>query len=699
MLNDFPGNDTVAATIAYVMGEGDSDDYRRPGLLDGNVERLRSVMDTSPYAQKASTWINCYEEALPSDQLRGNARASIQVALPGIRLTDVAYIIVEHHEKPPWSRQSGDIAWRSAAHIIIGPTHLPTLHRLQPCFFPADKARLEVLAELINLEQGLSSPKDPDRVRWGNQARDMTPMAKRRGLEFRQSIDVLVADAMKAGRVNDGPGLVDFLTAQRLGAVKPIRDHLGQTGLAIINPGFSQPVALLGPLYNHDYETLKRSPHAPNLSRNRAGFLPRSALFPGGYLRRDDATRELLRSELERAVARRAELNRRLYRRTNARMGAPLVERVGDGPWRRVCAGGDRDPRDPPALATVAARGSAEPGAAEFPRPAVCADTVDPLDGGAGHGAGAAAKRLPPAREPQGSLAGETPPASSAPGRPGPDRSDVSDSRMAASRGDRDRAGPPPAPRARYIAELTGQRPGPAAGRSWLGGDFSSQTDRPASSPDESADEPDSSLNLNVIDELLRSLLQSSAPGTERAFRPGALLAAVVAAVARLVALAAQSVRRFVGATHRAIASHLERRNRRAHESREQRARIAGAQRGVPVDSAGVHRAGGRIGENIARLAAGLRTGAPGPGVRPAGPEARRGQNRSLDLTTRGFERLRAAVSHRRAVESGCDGAWLVPCPPASTAPQACPGTPTPLVAPAGMLSVRPVAPTPTFGI
>lgn len=686
-------SDAAGASLEYILGlihlAAGSYDYRHPLLVAGNAARLKALIASSPYREKLCAVILGYEEEVDDDTVREDVDGALGVLLPGIPKTEYAYVAGRHHELAPWTAPLTGQTFRTSVHLDIGTTHLPTDRRLQPFFFGADKPRVEAWAELTNLVRGYSSPKDPDRIRWGSQARDMPVEERCRGLELRRAIDQLVAAARARGLVSDGPSLLAYLRQEGFPHAFPMRDLHGQTGLSLVVPKLSQPLPLVGPHYNHDYPTLKRKSHVPNLAPDRAGRLPHATLYPGGYLARDDASRARLATYLAGAIAERAALNQALYARSNSRMGAPLLARDAGGPWRYLpdlvqparthdyeAAGGPDRAKTPddgaPEAAHPAPDGGDESGqgrGGRSHRPAAAADSR----GGA---------RLAPGD--MGRQVGRNPPESRADGG---GRQPLHGAWLAPTEPDAGRRNDAAAGRP-GDGSLTPGRTPVCPARRWTSAARPGPTavTRPVTAEDESdTAAPDPAepfvhprkLKRHLHALLARLLASSRFTAAAGSFGAGALCDRLVSAAAKITRLAAGFVRAMLGAAFGPVERYVRDRAGRERGVAQGARELSLAGAGLATARADLDHAAGRVGKEAGNNDRGICATEGGAGL-GAGPAAATGgrypriewADPGLKISARGLERLHAAVTTRDAMRESRDAICLVPpAPPPASGP------------------------------
>lgn len=627
MLGKSAQKGSEAATLDYALGlkrlARTGRDRRVPRLLYGRRRDFEKILGRGPTALRALSFIIGFMEALDDEQALLEALAFLIVAYPGIPLSELCFLIVRHREPAPWGASADDPQWRTGIHILIAPVHSPTGLALPSSYYLVDQTRLELWCELRNLEAPYSSPKDPCRVRWGNQARKQPPEERRRGLRKIKEITTLVSAARRKGEIadGDGAGLIDYLTGQGFPDTIPVRDLRGKTGLAVVLPDFTEPIGLFGPLYQRNYPDLKPSNYVPNLSRKSDGYLPREALFPGGYLRRDTATRDLLRSELDRAVAKRAAENLAYFDCTNSRLGPPAIRRDETHGWRCVVdgvAGGClvESHGFPNVL------GDERGGECRSTRAGVGGECPTPVQtGGTEQGSQGGGTKNPRTPERMGGSGPRSAPRSEQPLNP---------------RTFPTHFGAP--------SPLTGQTSAAAESTS---SPFSITAALPQSAQVDDSDQPPT-LHRDKIYALITAILSSSFfTASAEKFGIGTLRTHLVGAVARIVGVVARVVRAIVLSAGGQVACYLDQRECRAREYRERLAQIAEASGANVCDFAAIR----GLGADLDRKA----------GSFARGPDSDPGKTRPLELSARGIQRLKAAASYRRAMRSAGGGVWLVP--------------------------------------
>ena len=160
------------STTAYILGlTRKGPDSRKPYVISGNPIVFDAVISERYHRDTHTSAILSWEEELDPGTVRAHVDQFLDILLAGIPRAQVAHVAVVHREK------AGGGAFRTAVHVLIANTHLPTGKKLSLFFAPKDHFRLAAWAHLINYTYGYSDPLDPDRQRGTNTSRRGLPRA------------------------------------------------------------------------------------------------------------------------------------------------------------------------------------------------------------------------------------------------------------------------------------------------------------------------------------------------------------------------------------------------------------------------------------------------------------------------------------------------------------------------------------------
>ncbi len=184
--------------LEYMLNE---DRAEQPIILSGSSELTQELINrTSHKFSKCYTaGVLSFEESdiNPKDKLA--IMSDFEDALmAGIDRDDYNILWVEHRDKG-----------RLELNFIIPRIHLSTEMHLQPFYTPADMKRIDAFKDCINLEYGLSNPKDLSKKQSFVVPRELPKNRK----EIIHSINNYMADMIEKGEISNRKDVIEHLSS------------------------------------------------------------------------------------------------------------------------------------------------------------------------------------------------------------------------------------------------------------------------------------------------------------------------------------------------------------------------------------------------------------------------------------------------------------------------------------------------------
>ena len=237
--------------IDYLLSEKTSEKKERNPLaevLRGNPDLTKSIIDSTPYAQKYTSGVLSFAEYDLSVEVKHQIMDSFEkVALfPGLREDQYNILWVQHQDKG-----------RLELHWVVPNQELLSGKRLAPYYHLADMPRVNSWQEVINYDCNLSSPKEPDRKKTITLNGRLPPLKRESVKQINENIEALV----KAGDLQSRMDVLSFLQEAgfEIARVTP-------RAISIKNPDGGQNLRLKGALYDETFRDLnalgENYPHA-----------------------------------------------------------------------------------------------------------------------------------------------------------------------------------------------------------------------------------------------------------------------------------------------------------------------------------------------------------------------------------------------------------------------------------------------------
>ena len=234
--------------IEYLLGKDLSREHAK--LLDGNIEEIAELIDSSPYAKKyTSGCLSFYEDDLQDHLKQKLMEAFEKVLFPDLARDENFKILwIEHRDKD--NAETGKK--RLELNFLIPNTEVSTGKRLQPFYFVADLERVDLFKKYINHKLKLFDPDDPINRQSLKVAKHLPKNLK----EFTKALDKEVALAISEldengqPKVKDRASLLDWMQEIGLEVTRKTKKQI-----SIKNPDRPEgrPIVLRGEFYEQNF--------------------------------------------------------------------------------------------------------------------------------------------------------------------------------------------------------------------------------------------------------------------------------------------------------------------------------------------------------------------------------------------------------------------------------------------------------------
>lgn len=294
------GKGSSKRAIEYLLGKDLNREHAK--LLDGNIEEVAELIDSSPYSKKyTSGCLSFYEDDLTDDVKQSVMKAFEKVLFPDLSLDENFKILwIEHRDKDNHETNKK----RLELNFLIPNLEISTGKRLQPFYAPADLERVDIFKRNVNHRLKLFDPDDPMNRQSLKVAKHLPKNLK----EFTKALDREVALAIseldEAGqpKVKDRESLLLWMKEIGLEVTKTTKKQI-----SVKNPDKpdGRPIVLKGEFYEQNFRCTETS---ADYKRRASEEYRRDA--EKRFQDRCNRARELMQSK--------AEYNRTKFRQTSS---------------------------------------------------------------------------------------------------------------------------------------------------------------------------------------------------------------------------------------------------------------------------------------------------------------------------------------------------------------------------------------------
>ena len=250
MIVDFfrRGKGVSSGPLDYLLGK--HRDREHATVLQGDVQEVAGLIDTSPYVKKYTAGcLSFYESDLEPEQKQKIMSEFEKCLFPGMSSDQYRVLWVEHRDKV--NEETGES--RLELNFLIPNVEINTGKRLQPFYAAADLDRVECFKQITNHIHALYDPDDPANRQATKVAKALPTNAK----ELKTTLDTEVALAIAEGMISDRQSLVKWL-----GDIGMEVTRQTPKSISIKHPddAKARPIRLTGALYEQDFRYTDESP-------------------------------------------------------------------------------------------------------------------------------------------------------------------------------------------------------------------------------------------------------------------------------------------------------------------------------------------------------------------------------------------------------------------------------------------------------
>ena len=250
MIVDFFRRGTGASSgpIDYLLGK--NRDREHVTVLQGDVNEIAGLIDTSPYVKKYTAGcLSFYEHDLPSEQKQQVMEDFEKCLFPGMTKDQYRILWVEHQDKI--NLDTGET--RLELNFLIPNVEVNSGKRLQPFYAAADLDRVECFKQITNHVYALYDPDDPAH----RQATKVAKALPTNGKELKATLEIEATLAIAEGMVSDRHSLVKWL--EGIG-VEVTRQTPKSISIKHPDDAKARPIRLTGAMYEQDFRYTDESP-------------------------------------------------------------------------------------------------------------------------------------------------------------------------------------------------------------------------------------------------------------------------------------------------------------------------------------------------------------------------------------------------------------------------------------------------------
>ena len=250
MIVDFFRRGTGASngSIDYLLGK--NRDREHASVLQGDIQEVAGLIDTSPYIKKYTAGcLSFYEHDLRPEQKQQIMDDFEKCLFPGMTKDQYRILWVEHKDK--LNTETGQT--RLELNFLIPNVEINTGKRLQPFYAAADLDRVDCFKQITNHQYALYDPDDPANRQATKVAKALPTNAK----ELKAAIEIEAALAIGEGIISDRESLVQFL--KEIG-LEVTRQTPKSVSVKHKDDAKARPIRLTGAMYEQDFRYTDESP-------------------------------------------------------------------------------------------------------------------------------------------------------------------------------------------------------------------------------------------------------------------------------------------------------------------------------------------------------------------------------------------------------------------------------------------------------
>lgn len=290
------------AAAAYLLGDLDHQGRERADVqvLRGNPEMLGELIDSLDSVHRYTSGVIAFHrDDDPTDtEIQQVLTEFERVAFAGLDPNQYTYCAVLHQEDD------------GSKHVhFVSPRVELTTGKSMNIAPPGWQKTFDPLRDALNFEHGWTRPDDPRLARQVQPGRVAQWTGWKNGEDPRQQITDWLTAQVAAGLVNDRADVIAAL--ETLGEI----NRQGKDYISIRTDPGAKPIRLKGPIYGNEFDG--------ESFRNDS---EKNARRPRGRERPDFRASEIARTELEKAISRRAQYNAKRFQQ--AAISDPEIERI-----------------------------------------------------------------------------------------------------------------------------------------------------------------------------------------------------------------------------------------------------------------------------------------------------------------------------------------------------------------------------------
>ena len=243
MIVDFfrRGTGLSSGPLDYLLGK--HRDREHATVLQGDVQEVAGLIDTSPYVKKyTSGCLSFYEHDLLPEQKQQIMDDFEKCLFPGMTKDQYRILWVEHRDKI--NPDTGET--RLELNFLIPNVEVNSGKRLQPFYAAADLDRVECFKQITNHQYALYDPDDPAHRQATKVAKALPSNTK----ELKAAIEIEAALAIGEGIISDRQSLVQWL--KEIG-LEVTRQTPKSVSVKHKDDAKARPIRLTGAMYEQDF--------------------------------------------------------------------------------------------------------------------------------------------------------------------------------------------------------------------------------------------------------------------------------------------------------------------------------------------------------------------------------------------------------------------------------------------------------------
>lgn len=260
MIVDFFRRGTGASSgpIDYLLGK--NRDREHAIVLQGDIQEVAGLIDTSPYAKRYTAGCLSFYEHDMSDKDKQKIMDDFEQCLfPGLDKSSYRILWVQHQDKINEETKQT----RLELNFLIPNVEINTGKRLQPFYAAADLDRVECFKQITNYGYGLHDPDDPANRQATKVAKALPTNAK----ELKAAIEIEAALAIGEGIISDRQSLVKWLKEIGLEVTRQTPKSVSVKHKD--DAENARPIRLTGAMYEQDFRYTDESPELTTAASER----------------------------------------------------------------------------------------------------------------------------------------------------------------------------------------------------------------------------------------------------------------------------------------------------------------------------------------------------------------------------------------------------------------------------------------------